>query len=115
MPETDLLTMSTQELDRLKVVQRVIERRLTQIQASQQLGITTRQMSRLIGAYKTHGPEALVSKKRGKRSNRAYPDAFKQQVLTLIRDNYHDFGPTLIAEKLVEKHDIELSDETIRR
>jgi len=35
-------------------------------------------------------------------------------VLKLIRENYSDFGPTLAAEKLRERHDIRLSIETVR-
>lgn len=44
MLSTDLLTMSKQELDRLTVVERIIERRLTLVEGGKQLGITTRQM-----------------------------------------------------------------------
>ncbi|SOZ34863.1 Integrase [Cupriavidus neocaledonicus] len=36
-------------------------------------------------------------------------------MLGLIRDNYADFGPTLAAEKLRERHGIDLAKETVRR
>jgi len=107
--------MSTVEIDRVAVIQRVIERRLSAVDAAQQLGLTNRHVGRLVRAYRDGGPEGLVSKRRGKRSNRAYSEQLKQQVLGIVRDRYVDFGPTLVAEKLCEKHDIALSDETIRR
>lgn len=107
--------MSTTELDRLKVVQRVAERSLTGVVAAQQLGVTPRQMGRLLKSYRLDGAAGLVSKKRGKPSHRAYSSEFKERVLSIIRGNYADFGPTLAAEKLRERHDIELSDETLRR
>lgn len=94
---------------------RIIDRRMTSVDGSKQLGITARQMGRLVKAFKSDGPESLISKKRGKRSNRAYPKELKQQVLQIVTDRYADFGPTLIAEKLQAKHDIVVSDETIRR
>jgi len=33
----------------------------------------------------------------------------------MIGEHYHDFGPTLAAEKLAERHDIHLSFETVRQ
>jgi hypothetical protein len=38
----------------------------------------------------------------------------KTWVLGLVREHYADFGPTLIAEKLAEKHELVLSRETLR-
>lgn len=111
----ELVTMSAQELDRLTVIERVLEKRLTQVEAGKQLGITPRQVRRLIGRFHRDGAAGLVSKKRGKRSNNAYPKDLKNAVIALVRQDYHDFGPTLIAEKLNEKHDIQLSRETIRQ
>lgn len=35
-------------------------------------------------------------------------------VLALLRENYSDFGPTLATEKLIERHQISISVETIR-
>ena len=35
-------------------------------------------------------------------SERAYGPAFRKSVLCLVRDRYHDFGPTLAAEKLAQ-------------
>lgn len=107
--------MSRVEIDRVSVIQRVVERRLTAVDAAQQLGLTNRHVGRLVRAYRNNGPDGLVSKRRGKRSNRAFPDHFKQQVLGIVRDRYADFGPTLVAEKLLEKHEISLADETVRR
>ena len=36
-------------------------------------------------------------------------------VLDLVREHYHDFGPTFACEKLLEKHDLPLGKETLRR
>lgn len=115
MPQMRLLTMSALELDRLTVIERVGEGRLTQVEASLQLGITPRHLCRLIRAFGSAGAAALVSRKRGKRSNRAYADARKTWIVELVREHYVDFGPTLIAEKLAEKHAIQLSRETLRQ
>jgi transposase len=65
--------MSKKELSRLEVVCRVFERRLTQREASKMLGVGLRQMERLCRAYRESGAEGLVSRKRGRPSNRAFP------------------------------------------
>ncbi|MCG6859864.1 MAG: ISNCY family transposase [Chromatiaceae bacterium] len=57
----------------------------------------------------------MVSKKRGKRSNRACADSVKTWIIELIREHYAGFGPTLIAEELSEKHGVVLSRETLRQ
>ena len=115
MQPTECVSMSAQDLDRLTVIERVLEKRLSQVEASKQLRITPRHLRRLIKRYRHHGATGLVSKKRGMLSNHAYPSAVKQAIIALVKVYYHDFGPTLIAEKLDEKHDIHLSRETLRQ
>ena len=110
-----VLVMSTREISRIDVLERVIERRLSCAQAAHSLGIGRRQVHRILKAYKSDGPAGLVSKKRGRRSNRSYSPGFKEYALSIVRQRYHDFGPTLAAEKLAESHEIFLSKETLRQ
>lgn len=109
-----LVTMSDKEIHRLPVIQAVCEKRLRRRDAASQLGISERQAQRLINRYRVSGAEGLVSRKRGQPSNRRLTESLKMRVLTLIRENYSDFGPTLAAEKLRERHNIRLSIETVR-
>ena len=83
--------------------------------AAHSLGISRRQVHRILKAYKSDGPAGLMSKKRGQRSNRSYSPGFKEYALSIFRERYHDFGPTLAAEKLAESHEIFLSKETLRQ
>ena len=109
------ITMSTEEIDRLQVIQRVIEKSLKQGQAAKLLGVSTRQIKRLVRGFKSQGPDALVSKHRNKPSNRAYTQAFKDEALRVITEQYPDFGPTLASEKLALRQGIKLSVETTRQ
>jgi hypothetical protein len=70
MDETGTLTMSSKELNRLEILGRVLERRLTQVRAAEQLGLGVRQVERLCRKLRIEGPSGLVSKKRGRGSNR---------------------------------------------
>lgn len=74
-----------------------------------------RQIERLVLRYRAAGAAGLVSGKRGRPSNHQLPAGKAQRALTIIRDRYTDFGPTLACEKLWECHGIRLAKETVRR
>jgi hypothetical protein len=65
-------------------------------------------------AYRAEGAAGLVSKRRGRPSNRRQPAELRATALAIIRERYWDFGPTLAAEKLGELHGIALGRETLR-
>ncbi len=106
--------MSHKELTRLEILQRIEERRLSQAQAAKVLGMTDRQMRRLVRRYRDDGPEGLISKKRGTPGNHRRPQAFREHVLAIVRERYADFGPTLAREKLLERHGLLVPCETLR-
>ncbi len=113
--KTDLVTMSANELERLSLMRRIAERRTTQREVAEQLGLSVRQVERLYAGYKARGAEGLVSRKRGAPSNRRLPAELRTTTLGLMRAHYADFGPTFAHEKLVEKHGVEVSVETLRK
>lgn len=110
----EILQMSEKEIDRHHIIKQVLDRKINQAKAAELLGIKERQIRNLIVAFKTQGKKGLISKKRGKPSNRKYQLKFKSQVMALVREKYPDFGPTFAAEKLQEFHSIRLSSETLR-
>jgi transposase len=109
------ITMSKQELSRLELIQRVIDKRLKQRQVAEQLGLSERQIRRLCSSYMELGAQGIISKRRGKPSNRQMNPSTKQLIIDLIVEYYKDFGPTLAAEKLKEKHGITISVESVRK
>jgi len=54
----------------------------------------------------------LVNLRRGRPGNHRLTKSLKLRVLSLVRDHYSDFGPTLPAEKWRERHDRTVSVET---
>ena len=107
--------MSERELRRAGVLEEVAQGRMRQGRAAEVLGLSARQVKRLVSAYRTAGPASLRSKKRGRPSNRGYAEALRGQVVALHAVHYSDFGPTLFAEHLRHKHAIVLSTETVRQ
>src|SRR3989304_9638908 len=110
-----LLKMSTKELSRLEVIQRLTEKRLRQKEAAEMLGVCVRQVKRLLCAYRRSGAPGLVAKRRGRRSPNQLDEKVKRKVLDLLRRKYNGFGPTLACEKLVEVEGLKISDESVRR
>jgi len=86
--------MSDGELTRLEVLRDLDQCRLTTAAAAQLLGLERRQVLRLLKAYRTEGPAGLISKRRGRASNRREPEAVRSEALSIIRERYWDFGPT---------------------
>jgi transposase len=111
----ELLPMSNREISRFEVMVRIKEKRLSQKEGAQLLGISVRQVKRLWRSYRKKGAKGLVSQRRGKPSNNQLDAGVTQQVLDLIQEKYTDFGPTLAHEKLKEVHGIEISRESVRR
>lgn len=111
----ELVTMSAKELKRLEVIRRVVENRWPQARAAALLGLTTRQVRRLCRAFETAGPGGLVSRQRGRPSNRRLTSELQSRVIAIVRERYGDFGPKLAQEKLLELHDVRVGRETLRQ
>jgi len=111
----ELMTMSQQELDRATVIQQVVEKKILQKDAARQLDLSLRQIKRLVKRYRLEGIKGLISRHRGKSPNNLIPDDIRQNILTLVKTHYADFGPTLACEKLTQCHEYQLSVETLRQ
>jgi len=111
----ELLKMSPKELSRLEVMQRLSEKRLSQKEAAGVLGVSMRQVKRLLRAYRADGARGLVSKRRGRASNNRLAAETQQTVLDLLKGKYSGFRPTLAHEKLVELEGLSISDESVRQ
>jgi transposase len=109
-----LLTMSIREVERIAVIRQVAEKQLKQSEAMSQLGLSKRQVIRLVKRYRKEGSSGLVSQKRGSTGNRKHPAEFKSKVEQLVRAHYVDFGPTFAAEKLASQ-EVVINKETLRQ
>lgn len=110
-----LISMSVKESERISVMDDLINKRVKQKHASLILGVSTRQVRRLLKRYRAEGTLGLVHKGRGKISNRAILPLEKEKAAKIIAEKYPDFGPTLAHEKLCQNYKINFSDETIRQ
>lgn len=110
-----ILTMNQRERDRLKLVEELYRGTMSITQAAEVLGLSERQIYRIIQRYRVEGDRGLIHRLRGSSSNRGYPQELRSQVKDLYWSQYRDYGPTLFAEMLLQYHGISVDHETVRR
>lgn len=115
MTGKDIVEMRVRELRRLKTIQEAISRHITQRTAAKTIGLSERQVRRLVRCVREQGEAGIIHKGRGRSSPRKIALKVKDGSLKLYRDKYVGFGPTLAAEKLFEIEGIRLSKETFRK
>jgi transposase len=106
--------MSERDLQRVEVLTEVLGGRRTAASAASVLELSERQVWRLLRRYRTGGARALAHQARGRASNNRLGAGLRERALELVRAHYRDFGPTLAAEMLAEKHGLAVSRETLR-
>ena len=84
--------MSQKEVSRLECLEKLANKRLSQIEAATLLGVSTRQVRRLQRAYEAAGAQGLISRHRGKRGNNKLANQTKEKAIKLIQAHYPDFG-----------------------
>lgn len=106
--------MTTQDKRKEQVLKKLIAQEITASVAADTLDLSWRQVMRLKKRYKNGGIKAILHKNRGKPSNHAFTQKTKNQIMTLLKTSYSDFGPTLAAEELEKTHQIHVSVEALR-
>lgn len=110
-----VLAMSHGELSRFDTLMRVERGELRVDDAASILGLKRRQVFRLLDRLRCDGAAGLVSRKRGRPSNRRHSDTLRERIIAIAREHYADFGPTLAREYLIERHGIKIACETLRQ
>lgn len=107
--------MNQAERDRLDAIERAKKKLITQKQAAEEIGVTERQVRRLLRKLRRKGDRAVIHELRGRASNRRLPAELEQRAVTVLSDPvYRGFGPTLAGEYLHKRHQITVSKETLR-
>jgi transposase len=109
-----MITMSRTEAKTLHIIHQALDKKVTQGEAAEIVGLSDRQIRRLIKRVRIEGDEGICHQSRGKTSNRCIPKKIREKTLRLFKEKYKDFNLVHATEKLAEVHGIQLSDETLR-
>src|ERR1035438_10153740 len=111
-----VLPMTQRDRDRLVVLKKAEKKLIGQGQAARELGITARQIRRLLRRLKKDGDKAVIHKLRGRPSNRKTDGKTREKIVRILSEEvYRDFGPTLASEYLPDKHDTRICREALRQ
>jgi predicted DNA-binding protein (UPF0251 family) len=107
--------MSQEERDWLEWLKRVRDKKMTQREAAERMGVSQRWVRKLLRRMKREGDRVVVHGLRGRTSNRKIAAKVQARAIGILKQpDWHDFGPTVASEQLAQRHGIELSDETLR-
>ena len=108
--------MTQADRDRLGALKKAKKKLITQKQAAEEIGVTERQVRRLLRKLRRKGDRAVIHELRGRASNRKLAAETEQRAIAVLSDPvYRGFGPTLAAEYLRKRHQITVSKETVRQ
>src|SRR5260370_5846646 len=108
--------MTQADRDRLVTLRKAKKRLITQQQAAEGVRLRVRKVKRLLFALKKRGDKAVIHGLRGRPSNQRIAQSTEEEAIQILSaDLYKGFGPTLASEYLADKHDIEVSKETLRQ
>lgn len=106
--------MSQEQWKRLDVVRRLESGALTRAEAAQVLGITKRQVRRLLRAFERKGREALVHGNLGREPANKVPRETRERIAALHGGKYAGFNDQHFTEKLAVEG-VDVSRATVRR
>lgn len=106
--------MSERELGRIEVASRVVDGSMSGTTAASVLAVSPPHIRRMVKRFREDGAAAIRHGLRGRPSNNQIETGLRADVTHLVRQHYADFGPTLAAEKLLERHGHKVSCKTLR-
>ena len=93
--------MEKAERDWLVTLRKAAKRLITQREAAEELGVSIRQVKRLLYALKKKGDRAVIHGLKGQLSNRRMEAGGERQAVEISSAQvYEGFGPTLASEYL---------------
>jgi transposase len=108
------IIMTSKEAKRYDIIKDLISQKINGTQAAKQLNLSIRQTKRLKRRVKEEGIKGVIHKSRGREGNHKLKRKTVRKIKKLIRENYSDFTPAFIQEKLDEKHKIKVSYGAVR-
>jgi len=110
------IAMNQEERDWLDWLKQVRDKKMTQREAAEKMGVSQRWVRKLLRRMKKDGHEVVVHGLRSRASNRKLPAQTQKQALVILREpDWHDFEPTFASQQLARRHQISVGKKTLRR
>jgi transposase len=110
-----MVTLSQKELQRMRVIEKAVDGRLSVREAAGLLQRSERQVQRLKRRYRPDSADWVRHGNRGKPRYWALDRSLRQRVLELATGKYAGFNDSHLRQKLVENEGLTLNRESVRR
>lgn len=115
METRETITVDARAQRRLYVLQHLDAGRLTAEQAARALGLSVRQVRRLLASYRSDGLTGLVHGNRGRSPRHRTSDVLRERLVELARTTYAGVNRAHLADLLAEQQGIAIPERTLRR
>ena len=112
--QKDILMVTHEEVRRLQILRKIFDKNMNQQEAAEYLDLSDRQVRRMVYRIRLEGEQGIIHKLRGKPGCHRIDPELRGKIIGFYRKEYSDFGPTLAAEKLLERQKIKVCNETLR-
>ena len=103
------VTLNERDQRRVRTLNRVLEGTVTAVDAAEQLGLSERQVRRILAAYRKEGAAAIPHHNRGRPPKHALAAVIRQRVVALSRTVYAETNDRHFRDLLAEREGIVLS------
>jgi transposase len=109
------VTFNMKDIKRIYVVQQVEDKKMTGREASDQLGLSIRQVRRLMVKYREKGAAGLIHGNRGRPAHNRMEEGIRVKIQGLAEEEYKDYNDSHFTEELVDEYGLRVSRSTVRR
>jgi|SRR5450759_5018692 len=109
------VTLTSKEQTRVAVLNEVTQGDLTATEAAGLLGVSVRQIRRILAAYRREGVAAIAHGNRGRVPSHTITTAIRARVVELARGRYAGINQHHLTDLLAEREGIDLSRSTVHR
>ena len=109
------VTLTMNEIKRLNLLQKVVGQQMSASQAAELLGLSLRQVRRLVAQYRQQGAPGIAHGNRGKTPSNQIKEDVRSKILELAENQYRDYNDCHFTEELAEKHGLQVSRSSVRR
>jgi transposase len=95
--------MNKQDIKRLYVIQQVEDKKLSGVEAGKHLGLSLRQIRRLVARYGEKGATGLLHGNRGRAAHNRTEEKGRAEIRKLAEEDYRDYNDSHFTEELAEE------------
>lgn len=108
------INVTNKDMEKYDIIKKLINKKISEKEASKLVWVSSRQIRRIKKKVSEIWIKWLIHKSKDRPSNRSINSKTEEEIVSLVKEKYHDFKPTFASEKLKENHWITIWRESLR-